>query len=127
MNTERVANTRVLAESGVPHTDEVETYSGRIVWHKYRNGGGRVYRFGLIELNQPAGEHFVGGSNEQYQLVVLFDARNVGHAYAFKQGGEGDYLSPRYVSEKLGQAFYFEGEAAEFTRKLGSVLGRPTS
>lgn len=108
--------------------DELERYQGSIEWHKYADGRGRTYRFGLLELTDRAGREFLGGCHGRYRLVVLFDGSNIGQAYAFKlgNGGDNDYLSPDYVEEKLGRALYLRQDALTFTGKLAEILGRPT-
>jgi len=107
---------------------EVEAYQGRIEWHRYADGQGRLYRFGLIELTDQAGKHFLYGANKGYRLVVLLDANNIGQAYAFREGDgqDNDFLTWPYVAEKLGRALPLERDAREFTRRLGELLKRPT-
>lgn len=108
---------------------EVEVYSGYIEWYRFADGGGRLYRFGLVELSEVAGRRFWSGANGGYKLVIVLDDSGIGHAYPFKvgKGGDGDYLAPEYVQEKLGQALCSRREVLSFTRTLGILLGRPTS
>lgn len=107
---------------------DVEAYQGRIEWHRYTDGKGRLFRFGLIELSDKAGKHFVGGANGKYKLVVVLDMNGIGHAYPFKvgDGKDNDYLSPEYVYEKLGRALYFRQDVLTFTQRLAQLLNRPT-
>jgi fido (protein-threonine AMPylation protein) len=124
-----VSKEAVLLEKPEQTThDEVEAYRGEIEWHRFADGGGRLFRFGLVELSEEAGKRFLGGANDQYKLVLLQDVNGVSIAYPFKvgNGGSNDYLAPEYVYEKLGKALYFQKDTLEFTKKLGELLGRPT-
>ena len=109
------------------HT-ETETYPGQIEWHRFADGKGRLYRLGLIELTDLAGQRFLGGADHHYRLAILLDVNGVGCAYPFKVGnGQAhDYLAPEYVHEKLGRALYFKQDTITFTQALGRLLNRPT-
>jgi hypothetical protein len=131
MSKEAVAEiqTAVSPEAPVKFTNnEVESYPGQIEWHRFADGNGRLYRLGLIELTDLAGQRFLGGANNHYRLAVLLDVNGVGQAYPFRMGGDhgGDYLSPQYVHEKLGKALYFKQDTITFTQALARLLNRPT-
>lgn len=117
------------AHNGPQAEVEVEYYPGNIEWHRLRDGNGRLFRLGLIELTDRAGERFLSGANSRYKLVVLLDINGIGQAYPFKVGNgeDQDYLSPEYVHEKLGRALYGKRDVLSFTEKLGLLLRRPTT
>ncbi len=109
---------------------EIETYPGQIEWYRFADGNGRLYRLGLIELTDLAGQRFLGGADSRYRLAVLLDVNGIGHAYPFKMGNNGeadDYLAPEYVHEKLGKALYFRQDVLNFTQALARLLNRPTT
>ena len=105
---------------------DVEAYLGKVEWHRHEDGRGRLYRFGVIELTDRAGQQYVFGSGAGYRLVVLFGGDGPGRAYAFRAGDgkSRDFLSSHYVAEKLGEALS-ERDVVEFTQELGRVLRRP--
>lgn len=107
---------------------EIESYQGEIEWHKYTDRWGRIFRFGLVELTDRAGQQFVRGSDSGYRLVIVFGPSNIGQAYAFRRGDsqKSDYLAPSYVQEKLQRALHFPEDALVFTKKLARLLERPT-
>jgi fido (protein-threonine AMPylation protein) len=129
MSKETLTQAVISPEAPVAFTNtETETYPGQIEWHRFADGNGRLYRLGLIELTDLAGERFLGGANSHYRLAVLLDVNGVGQAYPFKLGNgkDTDYLAPEYVHEKLGKALYFKQDTITFTQALARLLNRLT-
>jgi hypothetical protein len=129
MSKEAITQAVASPEDKVNFTNiEIESYPGQIEWFRFADGNGRLYRLGLIELSDLAGQRYLGGANSHYKLAVLLDVNGVGQAYPFRMGGDhgGDYLSPEYVHEKLGKALYFKKDVLTFTQALASLLDRPT-
>jgi hypothetical protein len=120
--------TASLEAPGAIASIEVENYPGQIEWYRLADSKGRLYRIGLIELTDLAGQRFLGGANSDYRLAILLDVNGVGQAYPFRMGGNhgGEYLSPEYVHEKLGKALYFKKDVLTFTHALARLLNRPT-